>query len=159
MPVSSGHEVYSVHVDGTRVVCEAAALAGVRRIVMTLDQRQGGGLSTGRRRRRRRRPEADRPRRPLALWDARPSSTRPIPQFIARDIARTPAGGLNVVDAGDMAALMPVAMSRAERPAPATWSPPSTGTFAELFGRLESLAKVPRPKVKIAGATFLSGLA
>jgi dihydroflavonol-4-reductase len=31
---ADGHKMYAVHVDGTRVLCEAAARAGVRRIVM-----------------------------------------------------------------------------------------------------------------------------
>ena len=32
---SDGHRMYAVHVDGTRVLCEAAARAGVKRIVMS----------------------------------------------------------------------------------------------------------------------------
>ncbi|HXJ21898.1 MAG TPA: NAD-dependent epimerase/dehydratase family protein, partial [Polyangia bacterium] len=31
---SDAHRMYSVHVDGTRLVCDAAVKAGVRRIVM-----------------------------------------------------------------------------------------------------------------------------
>ena len=41
----------------------------------------------------------------LGPGDDRLSSTRPILQFLARDIALMPAGGLNVVDARDVAAL------------------------------------------------------
>ena len=32
---SDGHKMYAVHVDGTRVLCEAAVRAGVERIVMS----------------------------------------------------------------------------------------------------------------------------
>ena len=74
-----------------------------------------------------------------AQGDDRLSSTRPILQFLARDIALLPAGGLNIVDARDVAALMPVAMARGTAGArylvgAVNW------TFAELFGRLERLA-------------------
>ena len=48
----------------------------------------------------------------LGPGDDRLSSTRPILQFLAREIPLMPAGGLNVVDARDVAALMPVAMAR-----------------------------------------------
>ena len=48
----------------------------------------------------------------LGPGDDRLSSTRPIVQFLARDIPLMPAGGLNVVDARDVAALLPVAMAR-----------------------------------------------
>jgi dihydroflavonol-4-reductase len=32
---SDGHRMYAVHVDGTRILCEAAVRAGVMRIVMS----------------------------------------------------------------------------------------------------------------------------
>ena len=48
----------------------------------------------------------------LGPGDDRLSSTRPVLQFLAREIALMPAGGLNVVDARDVAALLPVAMAR-----------------------------------------------
>jgi dihydroflavonol-4-reductase len=86
----------------------------------------------------------------LGPGDDRLSSTRPILQFIARDIALMPAGGLNVVDARDVAALMPVAMSRGT-PGARYLVGAVNWTFAELFGRLERLTKIPGPKVKISG--------
>ena len=61
-----------------------------------------------------------------------------------------PAGGLNVVDARDVAAVMPVAMARGAAGAryllgAVNW------TFAEFFGRLERLTKIAGPMVKVAG--------
>ncbi len=86
----------------------------------------------------------------LGPGDDRLSSTRFIVQFIARDIALMPEGGVNLVDARDVAALLPVAMARGtagERylVGAVNWS------FADLFGRLERLTKIPAPKLKVKG--------
>jgi dihydroflavonol-4-reductase len=86
----------------------------------------------------------------LGPGDDRLSSTRFIVQFIARDIALVPAGGTNVVDARDVAALLPVAMARGTAGdrylvGAVNWS------FADLFGRLERLTKIPGPKLKLNG--------
>lgn len=86
----------------------------------------------------------------LGPGDDRLSSTRFIVQFIARDIALMPAGGVNLVDARDVAALLPVAMARGTAGdrylvGAVNWS------FADLFGRLERLTKVPAPKLKVKG--------
>jgi dihydroflavonol-4-reductase len=86
----------------------------------------------------------------LGPGDDRLSSTRFIVQFIARDIALMPVGGVNLVDARDVAALLPVAMARGtagERylAGAVNWS------FADLFGRLERLTKIPAPKLKVKG--------
>ncbi|HLK91851.1 MAG TPA: NAD-dependent epimerase/dehydratase family protein [Polyangia bacterium] len=177
-----GHKMYAVHVDGTRVLCEAAARAGVRRIVMASTS---GTIAVSRRADDVADEEAPTPIDLVARWpyyaskyyqeeaarracgdkvelvtlnpslllgpgDDRLSSTRPILQFLARDITLMPAGGLNVVDARDVAALMPVAMARGTAGArylvgAVNW------TFAELFGRLERLTKIAAPKVKISG--------
>ena len=51
----------------------------------------------------------------LGPGDDRLSSTRPILQFLARDIALMPAGGLSVVDARDAAAATVAAMARGRR--------------------------------------------
>jgi dihydroflavonol-4-reductase len=171
-----------VHVDGTRVVCEAAARAGVRRIVMASTS---GTVAVSRRADDVADEDAPTPLDLVARWpyyasklyqeeagkracgdkvelvtlnpslllgpgDDRLSSTRPILQFIARDIALMPAGGLNVVDARDVAALMPVAMSRGT-PGARYLVGAVNWTFAELFGRLERLTKIPGPKLKITG--------
>jgi dihydroflavonol-4-reductase len=176
------HRMYAVHVEGTRLVCEAAARAGVRRIVMASTS---GTVAISRREQDVADEETPTPIELVARWpyyasklyqeeaarracgdkvelvtlnpslllgpgDDRLSSTRPILQFLARDIALMPAGGLNVVDARDVAALLPVAMDRGTAGArylvgAVNW------TFAELFGRLERLTKIAAPKVKITG--------
>jgi dihydroflavonol-4-reductase len=86
----------------------------------------------------------------LGPGDDRLSSTRPVLQFLARDITLCPAGGLNFVDARDVAALMPVAMERGA-PGARYLVGGHNWTFAELFGRLERLTKVSGPKLKPRG--------
>jgi dihydroflavonol-4-reductase len=71
-------------------------------------------------------------------------------QFLARDIALMPAGGLSVVDARDVAALLPVAMARGT-PGARYLAGAINWTFAEFFGRLERLTKVAAPKLKLGG--------
>ena len=86
----------------------------------------------------------------LGPGDDRLSSTRVVLQFLGREIAMTPTGGLNFVDVRDVAALLPVAM---ERGAPGAryllggtnWS------FDEFFGRLARMTKVPGPLLKGRG--------
>jgi dihydroflavonol-4-reductase len=86
----------------------------------------------------------------LGPGDDRLSSTRPVLSFLAREIALIPTGGLNFVDARDVAALLPVAMARG-----AAGQRYLVGghnwTFAEFLGRLERLSKVPGPKFKVPG--------
>jgi dihydroflavonol-4-reductase len=179
---ADGHKMYAVHVDGTRVLCEAAVRAGVRRIVMASTS---GTVAVSRRADDVADEESPTPMDLVARWpyyasklyqeetarracadkvelvtlnpslllgpgDDRLSSTRPILQFIAQDISLMPAGGLNIVDARDVAALMPVAMVRGTAGhrylvGAVNW------TFAELFGRLERLTKIAAPKVKLTG--------
>jgi dihydroflavonol-4-reductase len=176
------HRMYAVHVDGTRILCEAAARAGVRRIVMASTS---GTVAVSRRADDIADEDTPTPVDIIARWpyyasklyqeeaarracgskvelvtlnpslllgpgDDRLSSTRPILQFIARDIALLPAGGLSVVDARDVAALMPVAMARGKAGerylvGAVNW------TFAEFFGRLERLTKIPAPKLRLSG--------
>lgn len=176
------HRMYAVHVDGTRFLCEAAARAGVRRIVMSSTS---GTIAVSRRPDDVADEEVPTPIDLISRWpyyaskhyqeetarracrdkvelvtvnpslllgpgDDRLSSTRFIVQFIARDIALMPEGGVNLVDARDVAALLPVAMARGtagERYliGAVNWS------FSDLFGRLERLTKVPAPKLKVKG--------
>jgi dihydroflavonol-4-reductase len=179
---SDGHRMYAVHVDGTRLLCEAAVRAGVKRIVMTSTS---GTIAAAKRpdempdedtvapidiigrwpyytsklyqEETARRHCADKvelvivnPSLLLGPGDDRLSSTRPILQFLAREILMTPPGGVNFVDARDVAALLPVAMDRGvagERYLVGgyNWS------FEELFGRLERLTKVAAPLLKSRG--------
>ena len=174
--------MYAVHVDGTRLLCEAAAHAGVKRIVMASTS---GTVAVSRRADDIADEDTPTPVELVSRWpyyasklyqeetarracgdkvelvtvnpslllgpgDDRLSSTRPVLQFLAREIALMPAGGLNVVDARDVAALLPVAMARGTAGAryllgAVNW------TFAEFFGRLERLTKIAAPKLKILG--------
>ena len=180
---ADAHRMYAVHVDGTRLVCEAAARAGVSRIVIASTS---GTVAVSRRaddvadegtpapvdiisrwayyasklyqEEAARRACGDKvelvtvnPSLLLGPGDDRLSSTRPILQFLAREISLMPAGGLNVVDARDVAALLPIVMARGtagERYllGAVNW------TFAEFFGRLERLTKIAGPRLKFSGA-------
>jgi dihydroflavonol-4-reductase len=176
------HRMYAVHVDGTRLLCEAAVRAGVKRIVMASTS---GTVAVSRRADDIADEDTPTPVDLVARWayyasklyqeetarracgdkvelvtvnpslllgpgDDRLSSTRPVLQFLAREITLMPAGGLNVVDARDVAALLPVAMARGTAGAryllgAVNW------TFAEFFGRLERLTKIAGPKLKFSG--------
>jgi dihydroflavonol-4-reductase len=86
----------------------------------------------------------------LGPGDDRLSSTRPVLQFLSREILMTPPGGLNFVDARDVAAILPVAMERGtagERYLVGGYNL----TFAEFFGRLERLTKVAAPLLRSRG--------
>jgi dihydroflavonol-4-reductase len=183
------HRMFAVHVDGTRLLCEAAARAGTKRILLLSSS---GTVAVSRRpdempdedspapvdiiaawpyyssklyqEEAARRACADRvelvtvnPSLLLGPGDDRLSSTRPVLQFLGREIAVCPPGGLNFVDVRDVAALLPVAMARAEAGARYlvgghNW------TFAELFGRLERLTKVAGPRLKAPTAKWLAKL-
>jgi dihydroflavonol-4-reductase len=180
---SEAHRMYAVHVDGTRLVCEAAVRAGVSRIV---NVSTSGTVAVSRRADDVADEETPAPVEIISRWayyasklyqeetarracgdkvelvtvnpslllgpgDDRLSSTRPIVQFLAKEILLMPAGGLNVVDARDVAAMLPVVMARGTAGSryllgAVNW------TFAEFFGRLERLTKISGPKVKINGA-------
>jgi dihydroflavonol-4-reductase len=86
----------------------------------------------------------------LGPGDDRLSSTRLVLQFLAREIALIPPGGLNFVDARDVAALFPVAMERGT-PGERYLVGGHNWTFAELLGRLERLTKVAGPKFVARG--------
>jgi dihydroflavonol-4-reductase len=86
----------------------------------------------------------------LGPGDDRLSSTRPVLQFLSREIMMTPPGGLNFVDARDVAALLPVAMDRGT-PGERYLVGGYNWTFEELFGRLERLTKVAAPRLKSRG--------
>jgi dihydroflavonol-4-reductase len=179
---ADAHRMHAVHVQGTRVVAEAAARAGVARIVMTSTS---GTVAVSRRADEMPDESSPTPMEIIARWpyyaskayqeeaarracgdrvelvtinpslllgpgDHRLSSTRPVLQFLARDIAMVPAGGLSFVDVRDVAALLPIAMERGaagERYLVGGYN----WTFAELLGRLERLTKIPGPLLKARG--------
>jgi dihydroflavonol-4-reductase len=86
----------------------------------------------------------------LGPGDDRLSSTRDVLSFLARDIPMTPPGGLNFVDARDVAAVLPAAMERG-RPGERYLLGGYNWTFSEFFGRLERLTKVAGPMLKARG--------
>jgi dihydroflavonol-4-reductase len=86
----------------------------------------------------------------LGPGDDRLSSTRLVLQFLGREIALTPAGGLNFVDVRDVAALAPVVMERGT-PGERYLVGGHNWSFAELFGRLERMTKIPGPLLKGRG--------
>lgn len=176
------HRMHDVHVHGTRRLCEAAAKAGVARMVMSSTS---GTVAVSRRADEMPDETSPTPMEIVARWpyyaskvyqeeaarracgdrvelvmvnpslllgpgDDRLSSTRPVLQFLAREIALVPPGGLNFVDVRDVAALLPAAMERGTAGARYlvggyNW------TFAEFLGRLERLTKVPGPMLKARG--------
>jgi dihydroflavonol-4-reductase len=86
----------------------------------------------------------------LGPGDERLSSTRDVLSFLAREIPICPKGGLNFVDARDVAAVLPVAMERG-RAGERYLLGGTNWTFAEYFGRLSRMTKVPAPTLKLGG--------
>jgi dihydroflavonol-4-reductase len=179
---SDAHRMYDVHVNGTRVLCQAAAAAGVRRIVMSSTS---GTIAVSKRADAELDEDSPAPLEIITRWpyyasklyqeetarracgtrvelvtlnpslllgpgDDRLSSTRLILQFLGREIAIAPSGGVNFVDARDVAALFPIAMERGT-PGQRYLVGGTNWTFAEFFGRLERMTKVPGPLVKGRG--------
>jgi dihydroflavonol-4-reductase len=179
---SDGHRMYAVHVDGTRLLGEAAVKAGVKRILMSSTS---GTIAASTRADDMPDEDSVAPLEVIARWpyytsklyqeetarrvcgdkvelvtvnpslllgpgDDRLSSTRPVLQFLSREIIMTPPGGLNFVDARDVAALLPVAMDRGV-PGERYLVGGYNWSFEELFGRLERLSKVAAPRFKARG--------
>jgi dihydroflavonol-4-reductase len=176
------HRMYAVHVEGTRVVCEAARAAACKRIVVASTS---GTVSVSERDDELPDETSSAPVDIIARWpyyasklyqeeaarracgealelvlvnpslllgpgDDRLSSTRDVLSFLARDIQMTPPGGLNFVDARDVAAVLPAAMERG-RPGERYLLGGYNWTFSEFFGRLERLTKVAGPMLKARG--------
>ncbi|HEV2860885.1 MAG TPA: NAD-dependent epimerase/dehydratase family protein [Pyrinomonadaceae bacterium] len=185
----NAHEMFRLHVVGTRLLCEAASEAGVKSIVMssssgTIAVTEDGAAV----------PDEDWPtpadiitrwpyyasklyqervalqnfsgrgRRLVMLnpsllfgpGDERLSSTRVILDFLARKIPTVPKGGLNFVDARDVARAFLSAMrsgGHGERYllGAANW------TFDKFFGRLERITKVPAPFVSLPSRLAVVG--
>jgi len=186
MKPADAHRMYQIHVDGTRILCRAAAELGVRRIVMSstsgtiaVSKRADAGLDESspapvdliarwpyyasklyqeQAARRACRDKVElvilNPSLLLGPGDDRLSSTRTVLQFLGREIAMTPPGGLNFVDVRDVADAFLAAMERGKSGeryllGAVNW------TFAEYFGRLERLTKVSAPLLKGRGNVTL----
>jgi dihydroflavonol-4-reductase len=80
----------------------------------------------------------------LGPGDDRLSSTRDVLQFLSREVPASPGGGLNFVDARDVAAVLPAAMERG-RPGQRYLLGGHNMTFADFFGRLARMTKLPAP--------------
>jgi len=88
----------------------------------------------------------------LGPGDERLSSTGDVLRFLQRDLPLVPGGGLNFVDVRDAAAAFPAAMAAGRDSehrlehyllGGPNWS------FAEFFGRLERLTKIPAPRLRL----------
>jgi dihydroflavonol-4-reductase len=176
------HLMFDVHVNGTRVVCQAAAAAGVERLVMSstsgtvaiseredewpdetspaplhLVTRWGYYASKYYQEAAARQFCGDRvelvtvnPSLLLGPGDERLGSTREVLSFLAGDVRVVPSGGLNFVDARDVAAILPVAMAKG-RPGERYLLGGHNLTFVEYFDRLERLSKEYSARIKLKG--------
>ncbi len=173
------HRMYAVHVEGTRLLCEAAVTAKVKRIVLASTS---GTVAVSERADEMPDEDSTAPVELMGRWpyyasklyqeetarracgdrielvivnpslllgpgDDRLSSTRDVLSFLARDIPVAPGGGLNFVDARDVAAALPAAMERG-RPGERYLMGGHNMTFVEFFGRLERLTKIAGPKIR-----------
>jgi dihydroflavonol-4-reductase len=176
------HRMYQVHVDGTRLLCEAARAARVQRVVMASTS---GTIAVSVREDELPDEDSAPPVEIIARWpyyasklyqeetarrgcgdgvelvmvnpslllgpgDDRLSSTRDVLSFLARDIPLTPPGGLNFVDVRDVADVLPAAMERG-RAGERYLLGGHNMSFADFFGRLERLSKVPAPRLRGSG--------
>jgi dihydroflavonol-4-reductase len=168
------HEMYRLHVEGTRLLCEASTVAvtedgavapdedwptpfdlvsrwpyyasKVFQERVALQNFSGAG----------RRLVIMNPSLLLGPGDERLSSTRVILDFLSRKIPVVPKGGLSFVDVRDAAQAFRVAARQGvhgERYllGAANW------TFAEFFGRLERLTKVPAPFLSLPSIVAVNG--
>ena len=84
----------------------------------------------------------------LGPGDARVSSTEDVLRFLQRRIPVVPDGGLNFVDVRDVATAFVSALERG-RPGERYLLGGPNWTLAKFFGRLERLAKVPAPRLRV----------
>jgi dihydroflavonol-4-reductase len=83
----------------------------------------------------------------LGPGDVRIGSTRDVLSYLAGDVKVVPSGGLNFVDARDVAAVIPVAMDKG-RPGERYLLGGHNMTFAEYFDRIERASKEYHPRLK-----------
>lgn len=92
----------------------------------------------------------------LGTDDERLSSTKPVLDFLARKIPYTPSGGLNFVDVRDAAAAFINALEKGRHREKYLLGAANM-TFAEFFGRLERLSKVPAPMLRVPKKLAMTG--
>lgn len=174
--------MFDVHVNGTRVLCQAAAASGVQRILMSSTS---GTIAIAERDDEWPDESSPAPLHLVTRWgyyaskyyqeavarqfcgdkvelvmvnpslllgpgDERIGSTREVLSFLAGDVRVVPPGGLNFVDARDVAAIIPVAMEKG-RPGERYLLGGHNMTFAEYFDRMERLSKEYSPRIKLKG--------
>ncbi|MGB7070017.1 MAG: NAD-dependent epimerase/dehydratase family protein [Pyrinomonadaceae bacterium] len=88
--------------------------------------------------------------------DERLSSTKPVLDFLARNIPYCPSGGLNFVDARDAANAFISALDRGRHGEKYLLGAINM-TFPEFFGRLERLSGVAAPRMKVPKQLALKG--
>ena len=176
------HLMYQVHVDGTRMVCQAAVKAGVKRMVISstsgtiaiserddewpdedsppplpLITRWGYYSSKYYQEATARKFCADKvelvmvnPALLLGPGDERIGSTREVVSFLSGDVRIVPPGGINFVDARDVAAIIPVAMEKG-RAGERYLLGGHNMSFADYFDRMERLSKAYTGRIKLKG--------
>lgn len=179
---------YEVHVEGTRLLCEAAVEAGVRRILLvstsgTIAVREDDDLipdesypvpidiilrwpyyaSKYYQEQTAQRICRDRvelvivnPSLLLGPGDKKLSSTQDVLKFLAKEIPVVPGGGLNFVDARDVADACVAAMERGRCGERYLLGGPNW-TFEDFFSRLERLTGVAAPRLKAPAKLTLWG--
>lgn len=183
------HRMHTIHVEGTRLLCDAATKAEVETIVLASSSgtlaasEQSGDVAnessappldiiarwgyyaskyyqertalenfTG----TNRRLVIMNPSLLLGAGDERLSSSKVVLDFLARKIHVTPSGGLNFVDARDVAQAFERAMrvgKHGERYllGAVNWS------FEKFFGRLERITKVAAPRLALPSKMNIFG--
>lgn len=86
----------------------------------------------------------------LGPGDVRMGSTRDVLSYLSGDVKMVPPGGINFVDARDVAAIIPVAMEKG-RPGERYLLGGHNMTFAEYFDRIERISKEYHPRIKLGG--------
>jgi dihydroflavonol-4-reductase len=92
----------------------------------------------------------------LGTDDERLSSTKPVLDFLARKIPYTPSGGLSFVDVRDTATAFINALEKGKHQEKYLLGAANM-TFAEFFGRLERLSKVPAPMLRVPKKMAMAG--
>jgi dihydroflavonol-4-reductase len=173
----------SIHVQGTRILCEAAVEAKVKTFVLAsssgtiaisedkeiLDETFPPPMDLISRfayyaskfyQEKTALENFDGPGRKLVILnpslllgteDERLSSTKPILDFLARKVPFTPSGGLNFVDARDVATAFINALEKGRHREKYLLGAENM-TFAEFFGRLERLSGISAPMLKVPKA-------
>jgi dihydroflavonol-4-reductase len=181
-------QMNKIHVEGTRILCEAARAAGVKTFVLAsssgtiacseteeiLDETYSTPLEIILRwayyaskfyQEKTALENFDgkgaklvilNPSLLLGTDDERLSSTKPVLDFLARKIPYTPSGGLSFVDVRDTATAFINALEKGRHQEKYLLGGANM-TFAEFFGRLERLSKVPAPMLRVPKRLAMAG--